>query len=162
MHGGGPTQVMNASLAGVVEESRLWPDVRALYGAQHGIDGVLAEKFFDLGAQPEALIAALALTPGSALGSSRSPATPDDYQRLLEILGKRGIRFLFFNGASITELQQLSTDPFGGTFFIRIQFHLAALAECFDVLAAGFGELAGRFSMRREMTEPGSRREVRG
>jgi len=70
--------------------------------------------------------------------------------------------FLFFNGASITELQQLSTDPFGGTFFIRIQFHLAALAECFDVLAAGFGELAGRFSMRREMTEPGSRREVRG
>ena len=67
---------MNASLAGVVEESRLWPDVRALYGAQHGIDGVLAEKFFDLGAQPEALIAAIALTPGSALGSSRSPATP--------------------------------------------------------------------------------------
>ncbi len=70
--------------------------------------------------------------------------------------------FLFFNGANITVLQQHSTDPFGGTFFIRIQFHLAALAECFDVLAAGFGELAGRFSMRREMTEPGSRREVRG
>jgi formyltetrahydrofolate deformylase len=77
--------------------------------------------------------------------------------------------FLFFNGASITELhasitelQQHSTDPFGGTFFIRIQFHLAALAECFDVLAAGFGELAGRFSMRWQMTEPGSRREVRG
>ena len=63
--------------------------------------------------------------------------------------------FLFFNGANITEPQQRSTDPFGGTFFIRIQFHLAALAECSDVLAAGFGELAGRFSMRWQMTMAG-------
>ena len=49
VHGGGPTQVMNASLAGVVEESRGCPDIQAIYGARHGIDGVLAADVFDLG-----------------------------------------------------------------------------------------------------------------
>ncbi len=63
--------------------------------------------------------------------------------------------FHFFNGANITKPQQHSTDMFGGTFFLRIEFHLAALAECFDDLAAGFGELAGRFSMRRQMAMTG-------
>jgi 6-phosphofructokinase len=100
LHGGGPTQVMNASLAGVVEESRLWPNVQGLYGARYGIEGLLADDFIDLGVQPEARIAAIARTPGSALGSSRSRVTADDYQRLLEILGKRNIRFLFFNGGN--------------------------------------------------------------
>jgi len=63
--------------------------------------------------------------------------------------------FLFFNGANITVPQQHSTDPFGGTFFLRIEFHRAALAECFDDLAVGFGELSGRFSMRWQMTMTG-------
>ena len=69
VHGGGPTQVMNASLAGVVEESRGCADIEALYGARHGIDGVLAADFFDLGAQPEALISRLAHTPGRVLAA---------------------------------------------------------------------------------------------
>jgi 6-phosphofructokinase 1 len=100
VHGGGPTQVMNASLAGVVEQSRAFPDIQALYGARHGIDGVLAADFFDLGGQPEPLISRLAHTPGSALGSSRSSVTAADYPRIVEILGARHIRFLFFNGGN--------------------------------------------------------------
>src|SRR5262249_10520895 len=60
--------------------------------------------------------------------------------------------FLLANGADISESQQHSTDPPGGTFFLRIRFHLAALVECFDDLAAGSGELACRFPMRRQMT----------
>jgi formyltetrahydrofolate hydrolase len=66
-------------------------------------------------------------------------------------------RFLFPNGANITASQQYSTDPFGGTFFLRIEFNLAALAGCFDDLAASFGELAGRFSVRWQMTMAGRR-----
>ncbi|HEY1345744.1 MAG TPA: hypothetical protein VGF54_12200 [Streptosporangiaceae bacterium] len=72
-------------------------------------------------------------------------------------------RFLFPNGANITESQQYPTDPFGGTFFLRIEFNPEALAESFEDPAASSSELAGRFSMRWQMTpEPGSRRGVRG
>jgi formyltetrahydrofolate hydrolase len=60
--------------------------------------------------------------------------------------------FLFANGANISESQQHSTDPPGGIFFLRIRSHLAALVECFDDLAAGSGELDGRFPMRRQLT----------
>jgi formyltetrahydrofolate deformylase len=60
--------------------------------------------------------------------------------------------FPLANGANIAESQQHSIDPPGGIFFLRIRFHLAALVECFDDLAAGSGELAGRFPMRRQMT----------
>ena len=60
--------------------------------------------------------------------------------------------FPLSNGANIAEPQRQSTDPPGSIFFLRIRFHLAVLAECFDGLAAGSGELAGRFPMRRQMT----------
>jgi len=68
--------------------------------------------------------------------------------------------FLFGSGANITESQQYSTDPFGGTFFLRIEFHLPALAERFGDLARSFGELAGRFSMRWQMTRAGELKRV--
>src|SRR5215472_16972421 len=61
-------------------------------------------------------------------------------------------QFLFDNGANITESQQYSTDPFGGTFFLRLEFH----ADGLDHRAAGlehrFAALAGKFSMRWHMT----------
>jgi formyltetrahydrofolate deformylase len=60
--------------------------------------------------------------------------------------------FLFSRDANITESRQHSTDPFGGTFIFRIEFHLNALAECFANLASASGELAGRFPMRWKMT----------
>ena len=40
-HGGGPTHVINSSLAGVVEECRQRPEITGLFGARHGILGVL-------------------------------------------------------------------------------------------------------------------------
>lgn len=63
--------------------------------------------------------------------------------------------FLFPSGANITESQQCSADPFGGTFFLRIEFHLNALAERFGDLAGSFGDLAGGFPMGWQMTRAG-------
>ena len=122
MHGGGPTQVMNASLAGVVEESRACPSLQALYGARHGIDGVLAADFFDLGAQPEALISRLAHTPGSALGSSRSSVAAEDYPRIIEILQSHNIRFLYFNGGngSMYMAHQIACAAAAGGYELRV------------------------------------------
>jgi formyltetrahydrofolate deformylase len=67
---------------------------------------------------------------------------------------------LFSSGANITGPQQCSTDPFGGTFFLRIEFHLNALAERFGDLAGSFGDLAGRFPTRWQMTRAGELKRV--
>ena len=94
LHGGGPTQVMNASLAGVVEESRLWPECRRCLARVSGSKAYWPRT----------------LRPGSADASARRgdcahaglrarllavARRPPDYQRLVEILGRRGIRFFF-------------------------------------------------------------------
>ncbi len=100
LHGGGPTHVLNASLAGVVDECRDSADVTALYGARFGIEGVLARDFVDLSRQDPARIAAIGRTPGSALGSSRAKVTPADYARIFQILRELDIRFIFFNGGN--------------------------------------------------------------
>ncbi|HEU5158540.1 MAG TPA: formyltetrahydrofolate deformylase [Streptosporangiaceae bacterium] len=64
-------------------------------------------------------------------------------------------RFLYESGANILESQQYSTDPFGGTFFVRIEFHRDGLTEHFDEMRTAFGELSDAFSMRWKMTRAG-------
>ncbi|MQA84559.1 MAG: formyltetrahydrofolate deformylase [Streptosporangiales bacterium] len=57
-------------------------------------------------------------------------------------------RFLFENGANIVESQQYSTDPFGGTFFLRVEFYLEDLADHIGEMEREFGALADSFDMR--------------
>ena len=99
-HGGGPTIVMNASLAGVVEECRCHSQITALYGARHGIEGVLNEDFVDLYKQDRALMEAIAESPGSALGSCRREVRDEDYERALAVFRARNIRYFFYNGGN--------------------------------------------------------------
>jgi 6-phosphofructokinase len=99
VHGGGPTQVINASLAGATDECRRHSEITALYGARFGIDGVLAGDFIDLTIDA-GRIAAVGRTPGSALGSSRSAVAAGGYARIVEALTARDIRFVFFNGGN--------------------------------------------------------------
>jgi formyltetrahydrofolate deformylase len=61
-------------------------------------------------------------------------------------------RFLYESGANILESQQYSTDPFGGTFFVRIEFHRDGLTDHFDEMKAAFAALSDAFSMRWTMT----------
>ena len=88
---GGPTSVINASAAGVFIEGLKSPSITAVYGAAHGIKGVLDEKFYDIGQEDMAELELLKYTPSSALGSVRyklKDASVDDtdYKRILEIL----------------------------------------------------------------------------
>jgi 6-phosphofructokinase 1 len=99
-HGGGPTIVMNASLAGVVEECRRHPEIRALYGARRGIQGVIEDYFVDLYQRDSALIETIAETPGSALGSCRRAVRDEDYERVLDVFRARGVRYFFYNGGN--------------------------------------------------------------
>lgn len=102
---GGPTSVINASAAGVFTEALKADCIRKVYGAAHGIRGILDEKFYDMGMEDPKELELLKTTPSSALGSVRYKlADPDkdptDYNRLLEVFKKYDIRYFFYNGGN--------------------------------------------------------------
>lgn len=99
-HGGGPTQVINASLAGVIEEARRHTEITALYGARHGIVGVLQESFLDLTEQDPDVVAAVGRTPGSAIGSCRRKLSASDYERILAVFNAHNVRYFFYTGGN--------------------------------------------------------------
>src|SRR5262245_6374045 len=67
---------------------------------------------------------------------------------------------LLRHGANITELQQYSTDPFGGTFFLRIEFHREDLADGLPAIEDGLAQLAEGAGMRWRVTMPAVRQRV--
>ncbi len=102
---GGPTSVINASAAGVFTAGLDSENITAVYGAVHGIRGVLNEEFYDIGKEDRKEIEMLKYTPSSALGSVRyklKDASVDDtdYKRILEVFKKYNIRFFFYNGGN--------------------------------------------------------------
>jgi 6-phosphofructokinase 1 len=99
-HSGGPTSVINASLAGVIEQARRERDISRLIGARFGVDGILRQNFVDLFALPEEQLAALNHAPSSAIGSSRRALTPADDERILEVCRANDVRFLFYTGGN--------------------------------------------------------------
>lgn len=99
-HSGGPTSVINASLEGVVEECRPHPEITGLYGAIHGIEGVLQERFIDLFEEDEGIWPAIRSTPSSVLGSSRRAVTDSDLGRILEVFRAHNVRYFFYTGGN--------------------------------------------------------------
>jgi 6-phosphofructokinase len=98
-HGGGPTAVLNASLAGLVDECR-GGGFAALEGARFGAQGLLAGNFVDLLSQPATLIEAIAQTPGSAIGSSRLKLETADYERIVQDFRRRDVHWFFYTGGN--------------------------------------------------------------
>ena len=95
---------------------------------------------------------------GASAPQDADNATRDLGRLLISCPDRPGIvaavsRFLFDAGANITESQQHSTDPTGGTFYLLVAFHLAGLSERYAQLAAEFAALADSFSMRWKMTQ---------
>ena len=103
---GGPTSVINASAAGVFIEALKHTDViDKVYGAHHGIVGVLTEDFYVMNEEDPKELELLKYTPSSALGSVRyklADVNKDetDYKRMLEVFKKYNIRYFFYNGGN--------------------------------------------------------------
>lgn len=103
---GGPTSVINSSMAGVFTEALKRSDViDKVYGAANGIVGILNEKFYDIGEEDPEELLLLKTTPSSALGSCRymlADVEEDetDYLRILEIFKKYNIRYFLYNGGN--------------------------------------------------------------
>lgn len=102
---GGPTSVINASTYGAIKAALENENITAVYGAAHGIKGVLNEDLLDMNQEDPAELALLPYTPSSFLGSVRykiaDPEQDDtDYKRILEVFQKYNIRYFFYNGGN--------------------------------------------------------------
>lgn len=99
---GGPTSVINASLAGAVAAAMKTADIETVYGMNYGIEGFMQEKLINLSAQKKEVLDGLKTTPSSALGSTRHKVTESDFPRILEVLRKYNIRYFFLIGGNDT------------------------------------------------------------
>ena len=102
---GGPTAVINASAYGAIRTALDSGVITNVYGAAHGIKGVLDDVLYDMSKEDPAELELLKYTPASALGSCRyKMADPDkddtDYKRILEIFKKYNVRYFFYNGGN--------------------------------------------------------------
>ncbi len=102
---GGPTAVINASAYGVIRAALDADEITKVYGAYHGIKGVLDDKLFVMDEEDPEELKLLLHTPSSELGSCRYKiADPDDddtdYKRILEIFKKYNVRYFFYNGGN--------------------------------------------------------------
>ncbi|HEY7780381.1 MAG TPA: diphosphate--fructose-6-phosphate 1-phosphotransferase [Ktedonobacterales bacterium] len=96
---GGATAVINASLAGAVREALASDGIDGIYGARHGIQGLLDGDLLDLRREPAATWDGLVATPSAALGSCRYRLQPDDPERALDLLRRLSVRhFLYIGG----------------------------------------------------------------
>ena len=102
---GGPSAVINASAYGVIKTALDNENITKVYGAHHGIKGVLNDQLLIMDEEDPKELERLLYTPSSALGSCRYKiADPDvddtDYKRILEIFQKYDVRYFFYNGGN--------------------------------------------------------------
>lgn len=98
---GGPTAVINQSLVGVVEGLRgSGAFSGTIFGARHGVKGMIEDSFIDLTTTPQAHLDAVAQTPSAALGSSRDKPDAAYCERILAAMKKRDIRAFFYIGGN--------------------------------------------------------------
>jgi 6-phosphofructokinase 1 len=105
---GGPTAVINASLAGVIQEAGRHECIEEIYGGLNGILGILNEELVDINEEKSRAIEGLKYTPGAALGTCRykidfkkkSEAAAKDMDRLFEVFAAHNIRYFHYIGGN--------------------------------------------------------------
>lgn len=98
--GGGPTAVINQSLVGVVLEARRHASVGAVYGARHGVKGIVRDELVDLGTASAELLEQVAATPAAALGSTRDKPDAAYCAAIFDVLRARKIGQFFYIGGN--------------------------------------------------------------
>ena len=106
---GGPTAVINSSLAGIISQCLKEKNIEQIWGCHFGMKGLLEEDFIHL---EDAPIDTLQHTPGSALGSSRIKLKTENMSRVLEIFKKYNIRYFFGIGGDDTQLNVYEVEKY--------------------------------------------------
>lgn len=102
IHGGGPTAVINASLAGAIRQAQKEPGVDRILAAIGGTGGLLAGHVRDVTNLDEEALQALCRTPGSAIGTSRDALEEADYRALAHKCRELGAKYVLMNGGNGT------------------------------------------------------------
>jgi 6-phosphofructokinase 1 len=98
--GGGPTAVINQSLVGAVLESRKFSEITRVWGAVHGVRGIISETFIDLSEATTHNLELVAQTPSSALGSTRDKPDAEYCHRIFNMFKKHDVRYFFYIGGN--------------------------------------------------------------
>ena len=98
--GGGPTAVINQSLVGVVLESRKFRQVTKVYGAINGVNGIINDNFLDLTQETTNNLERVAVTPSSALGSTRDKPDEKYCEEIFNIFRQHDVRYFFYIGGN--------------------------------------------------------------
>ncbi|HYH03637.1 MAG TPA: 6-phosphofructokinase, partial [Bacillota bacterium] len=98
--GGGPTAVINQSLVGVVLEARKFMQISRVYGAIHGVEGIVNENFLDLTQETTHNLEQVATTPSAALLSTRIKPDTAYCKEVFKVLKAHGIRYFFYIGGN--------------------------------------------------------------
>jgi ATP-dependent phosphofructokinase / diphosphate-dependent phosphofructokinase len=144
---GGPTTVINASLAAIIMEAQKHSRFSDIYGLVHGIEGGLKEQFLDLTATSN--LQSLSQTPAAALGSSRYKVREEDYLRLIEIFRAHEIRYfaqIGGNGSMFVShrLSQIAQD-------MHYELHVLGVPKTMDNDIVGTDHCPGYGSAARFM-----------
>ena len=100
---GGPSMVINASLVGAVLAARskaTGAKIGKIYGAVHGIAGILKGEYLDLRKVSEKKLQAIAVTPSSALGSCRMKPTAEDCKAIFAEFKRLKVGYFFYIGGN--------------------------------------------------------------
>ncbi len=161
--GGGPTAVINQSLVGVALEARRFGNIERIYGARHGVRGIVNEDFVDLTQETHHNLELVAGTPASALGSTRDKPDARYCHEIFEVLRSHAIEHFFYPGFTaasggllrerslVTRRDAFADSPAQREFLERLGvaagrderlltlfcYPDAPLAEWFDALAGG-------------------------
>ena len=110
--GGGPTAVINQSLVGVVLAGKKNKDINKIYGAVHGVRGIVNQDFVDLNKENNHHLNLIAKTPAAALGSTRDKPDQKYCQKIFKVLKAHQIDTFFYIGGndSSDTLQILSKE----------------------------------------------------
>ncbi|HET7085278.1 MAG TPA: 6-phosphofructokinase [Rhizomicrobium sp.] len=98
--GGGPTAVINQSLAGIALEARKQAGIGAVYGAFHGVRGIINQDFTDLSRETEGDLEKVAATPAAALGSTRDKPDRKYCEDIFRVVRAHDIGAFFYIGGN--------------------------------------------------------------
>ena len=98
--GGGPTAVINQSMAGIVAEARKYSQITTVYGALRGVEGIINEDFIDLTQETSLNLDQVAQTPSSGLFSTRVKPDANYCKEIFNVLKAHDIRYFFYIGGN--------------------------------------------------------------
>lgn len=98
--GGGPTAVINQSLVGAVLEARKYDCIENIYGAMHGVSGIVTENFMDLSQATTHNLERVAKTPASGMLSTRDKPDAEYCSKIFDVLKAHGVRYFFYCGGN--------------------------------------------------------------